>query len=122
MLGDVELSLVQTVQVDEDQVVRQHAVAGLEGDFLQRLGRRAHRIELRGVLIGGKVRPALEQLRVKYRAAQPVSFVADIATATKVHQVLIEELGVRELAGTPERYAYAFTLREYLAAPKGASG
>ena len=47
-------------------------------------------------------------------------FVADIATAVRVDQMLIEEMGVRELAGKPERFEYAVTLREYtLATPVG---
>jgi outer membrane protein OmpA-like peptidoglycan-associated protein/peptidoglycan hydrolase-like protein with peptidoglycan-binding domain len=115
ILGGIQLQLVQTVEVDEREVLAEHSVPGLEGDFLQRLGRRATRVEVRGVLLGTQVRPAMEKLRAQFRAAEPVSFVADIATATKVGQVLIEELGVREVAGAPERYAYAFALREYLA-------
>jgi outer membrane protein OmpA-like peptidoglycan-associated protein len=34
-----------------------------------------------------------------------------------VDQVLIEEMGVRELAGKPARFEYAFTLREYITPP-----
>ena len=40
MLGDVVLEKVQEVEGEERQAVTRHAVPGLEGDFLQRLGRR----------------------------------------------------------------------------------
>ena len=118
MLGDVELQQVQQLDVEKDHVLAQHAVPALEGDFLQRLGRRATRVTVAGVLTGPDVADGLTALREKFRAAEPVSFVADIATATRVDQVLIEEMGVRELAGWPQRFEYSFTLREYTPAPE----
>src|SRR5262245_29019574 len=114
MLDDLELQQVQQIDVDEDQVLAQHGVPALEGDFLQRLDRRATRVTLSGILTGPEVREGLEKLREKFRAAKPVPFAADIATATSLDQVLIEELGVSELAGKPERFAYALTLREFI--------
>jgi hypothetical protein len=117
MLGDVELQQVQKVEVDENQVLAQQSIPALEGDFLQRLGRGATRFSLTGVLSGLQVADSLKSLREKFRAAEPVAFVADIATATQVTQVLIEEMDVRELAGKPERFEYAFTLCEYISPP-----
>lgn len=118
MLGDIELQHVQKIEVDGDQVLVQHGVPALEGDFFQGLGRRATQISLTGVLTGPEAGEGLNTLRDKFRATEPVSFVADITTATRVDQVLIEEMGVRELAGKPERFEYAFTLREYIPAPE----
>lgn len=114
LLGDIELEKVQTIVVDGDQVLVEHGVPALEGDFLQRLGRRANQINLRGFLTGPEVADGLKTLRDKFRAAEPVPFVTDIATATQVGDVLIEEMGVRELAGKPERFEYALTLRQYV--------
>jgi outer membrane protein OmpA-like peptidoglycan-associated protein len=118
MLGDLELQQVQKIEVDEDQTLAQQGVPALEGDFLQRLGRRASQISLTGVLTGSDAGAGLKTLQEKFRAAESVSFVADIATATKVDQVLIEELGMRELAGKPERFEYALTLREFVPPPQ----
>ncbi|MEJ2557408.1 MAG: OmpA family protein, partial [Anaerolineae bacterium] len=116
MLGDVELQLVQKIETDEDEVLTQHGVPALEGDFLQRQRRRATQVTLTGVLTGPEAGEGLKTLRDKFRAAEPVPFVADIATAVRVDEMLIEEMGVRELAGKPERFEYAFTLREYIPA------
>lgn len=113
MLDDLELQQVQTIEVDGDQVWVQHGIPALEGDFLQGLGRRASQVTLTGVLTGAEVADSLKKLRDKFRAAAPVTFVADIATAIRLDQVLIEEMGVRELAGRPARFEYAFTLREF---------
>ncbi len=119
MLGDLELQLVQQLESAERQERAQHAVPALEGDFLQALGRRAARFTLTGVLANedGTVGEELKKLREKFRGAQPVEFVADIATAVRIDTVLIEEMSVRELAGKPARFEYAFTLREYIPAP-----
>ena len=104
ILDDLELELVQNIATAEDEALVQHAVPALEGDFFQRLGRRATGISLQGVLTGTEVKEGLEKLREKFRAAAPVSFVADITTATRIEKVLIEELDVLELAGKPERF------------------
>jgi hypothetical protein len=114
MLGGVELQHVQRLEIDGDQVLVQHGVPALEGDFLQGLGRRGAQVTLAGVLTGPESGQGLKDLRAKFRAAEPVPFLADLSSATRVDQVLIEGMGVRELAGKPERFEYAFTLREYL--------
>src|SRR5687768_10364879 len=118
VLDEIELQQVQILEVEEQQVLAQHAVPALEGDFLQRLDRRATQVALRGILSGPQARQGLEQLRERFRGATPISFVADIASATVVEQVLIEELSVRELAGTPQCFEYALTLREYIEPPQ----
>jgi len=117
MLGDLELHQVQRLETEGDQLLVAHRVPGLEGDFLQGLGRRGGRIALTGVAAGAASREDLKALRGKFLAAEPLAFVSDIATATQVDQVVIEEMEVRELAGKPTRYEYAFALREYTPAP-----
>src|SRR3954451_4077545 len=117
MLGDLELQQVRRVETEGDQLLVPHRVPALEGDFLQALGRRGSRTALTGVLSGAASREGLKKLREKFKAAAPVSFVSDIASATKIDQVLIEEMEVRDLAGKPERYEYAFVLREHTPPP-----
>ncbi|MEO8953722.1 MAG: hypothetical protein ABI396_09395 [Ktedonobacteraceae bacterium] len=117
MLGDIELQQVEKIEVNEDQVLTQQSIPALEGDFLQHLGRRSTRISLTGVLTGAEAGAGLKTLQEKFRAAAPISFVADIATATKVEKVLIEEMGIRELAGKPARFEYAITIIEYIPPP-----
>jgi hypothetical protein len=52
VLDELELQQVQLVAVDQDQVLHRHDIAALEGDFFQRLGRRATSVALTGVLTG----------------------------------------------------------------------
>ncbi len=117
MLGDLELQQVQEIETDGEQVRSRHEVPALEGDFLQGLGRRGTRINVSGVLTGPESGEGLGGLRERFHAAEPVAFVSDIASATRVEDVVIEDLAVRELAGKPERFAYALTLREYTEPP-----
>jgi outer membrane protein OmpA-like peptidoglycan-associated protein len=117
VLDGVELQQVQEIASDDAEAVETHAVPVLEGDFLQDLGRRAVRFTLNGVVLGATAGDGLKTLREKFRAAQPVSFVSDIATATTVDKVLIEDVGIRELAGKPQRFEYALTLREFIPPP-----
>lgn len=113
MLGDLELQQVQEIATDGDQVFARHRVPVLEGDFLQGLGRRGGRITVCGVVSGDGIEERLDGLRASFRGARPVAFVSDIATATQVDEVLIEELEVRELAGKPKRFEYRLVLREF---------
>jgi outer membrane protein OmpA-like peptidoglycan-associated protein len=117
MLDTFELPLVQIIEGTETEALEEHSVPALEGDFLQDLGRRATRIRLAGVMTGAEAADALKTLREKHRAAAPVSFVADIATATKVDKVLIETLDVREFAGHPQRFAFSLGLLAFVPAP-----
>jgi hypothetical protein len=117
MLDDIELQHVQKVEAEDEQVLAQHGVPALEGDFLQDLGRRVTRFVLTGVMAGNEAGEKLKTLRLKCRNAEPLSFVADIATATTVDKVLIEEFGVREVAGKPARFEYQLVLREFLPPP-----
>ena len=117
MLDEVELQHVQKVEAEDHEILAQHGVPALEGDFLQDLGRRVTRIVLTGVMAGDEAGEQLKTLRLKCRNAEPLSFVADIATATTVDKVLIEEFGVREIAGKPARFEYQLILREFLPPP-----
>jgi outer membrane protein OmpA-like peptidoglycan-associated protein len=117
VLDKLELQQVQKVEAEEKEAVSQHSVPALEGDFLQDLGRRAVRVTLNGVLTGPEAKDGLKQLREKFHKAQPVPFVADIATATSVDQVLLEALDIRELAGKPERFEYGIAIREFIPPP-----
>ncbi|MEU3461966.1 peptidoglycan-binding protein [Streptomyces sp. NPDC006733] len=113
MLGDLELEQVQLIETGEDQVVTRHPVPGLEGDFLQALGRRSARVRLTGVLTAAGTLPHLAALRKAFHAGEPVAFVSDITSATQVDRVLIERMDVREAAGRPDAFEYRFALREF---------
>lgn len=117
MLDDIELQNVQEIEIDEDQVFVEHEIPALEGDFFQGTGRRATRIGLNGVMTGSDVGQKLKTLREKFKSAVPLTFISDVATATRVDKVLIEDMKVRDIAGKPERFAYLLSLIEFCEAP-----
>ncbi|MBO9402620.1 peptidoglycan-binding protein [Shimia sp. R9_3] len=117
MLGEIELAQVQLVQVDEDQILTRHDIPALEGDFFQRLGRAGTAIELTGVQSGPDAREGLTKLRDAYRAVAPLTFAADIVTATTLDDVLIEHFEISEHAGLPDAFEYRLLLRECPPAP-----
>lgn len=117
MLGEIELQQVQQLDIDADQILTRHEIPGLESDFFQQEGRRGSKITLSGVVSGAESGEGLKLLREQFRAAEPVSFVADIISATDLDEVLIKDMEITEIAGKPNRFEYAFTLLEYTAPP-----
>lgn len=113
ILGELELSQVQLIDLDGDQVLTRHEVPALEGDFFQRLGRRGARVALAGYLTGPEAREGLGELRERFRAGQPVSFASDLTSATRLDRVMIESLTVVERAGHPDCFEYDLVLRDY---------
>jgi hypothetical protein len=112
MLGDVELRTIQRIATVEQRTLVEHSVPGMEGSAFQDLGRAATRVQINGVLFGTDARSDLEKLRTKFKAAEAVSFAADITTATEIVDVLIEDLQVVEVAGRPNTFNYSLVLRE----------
>lgn len=117
MVDDLVLPLVQQLATTEAQSLVIHPIPGLPGNLTQHLSRATTRVTLEGVLDSDASRTDLEQLRAKFQAAAPVSFVADIMTATQVQRMLIADLVVREGAGKPDRFGYRLTLSEYVPPP-----
>jgi hypothetical protein len=112
MLGDIELRTVQHIESVERRALVEHRVPGMAGSIFQDLGRSAACIQITGILFGAEARSKLETLRQKFQAAEPISFTADIATATQIVDVLIADLRVMEAAGRPQTFVYDIILRE----------
>jgi hypothetical protein len=117
MLDDMALPLVQDVRTREDRAWVTHRVPGLEGAAHQHLGRRPTFITIVGAMADDTSLEALEQLRRKFRARAPVPFTADIATATNIQKVVIDDLNVTEVAGKPQQYRYVLRLVEHIPPP-----
>ncbi len=114
MLDDLELPQVQEIAAYERRVLAEHKPPGMEGSLLQNMGRRPARLVLWGVATGPEVLDFVEELEGKFRAGDPLPFVADIVAEAKIEEMMIDDLQWQELAGKPERLAYVLTLREYI--------
>lgn len=119
MIGDWTVPRIESIQTHEHRRLAPLAVPGLLGELQQDLGAHSVLVEIRGSLFGDEARDQfLESIREKFRAGSPVSFVADIATATEIDQVMIVALDVMECADGQEGARYRIVLREYVEPPE----
>lgn len=114
MLDDLELGQVQEISTYERRTLAEHKPPGMSGSLLQNLGRRPTRLVLWAVATGPDALSFTEKLDEKFRAAEPVTFTADIVNDAEIELMFIEDLKIQELAGKPERFAYVLTLREFI--------
>lgn len=112
------LNSVFNISVSERRSIVEHRVPGMEGSILQDMGRDPVRISFDGVIYGKNSKETLKSLRSKFKAGKPVPFSSDLTTVAEVTQVLIEDLQVYDVSGSPNNYKYRITLREYTPPPK----
>lgn len=114
MLDDLELPQVQEITTYDRRMLAEHKPPGMDGSLLQNLGRRPGHLTLWGVKTGPGSLEFVETLEQKFRAGQPVPFVADIIADAEIETMIIDDLQWQEVAGKPDRYSYVITLREYI--------
>ena len=113
-LADLELPQVQEIEVYDRRALAEHKPPGMAGSIFQNLGRNPTRIVLSGVATGASAFQFMEKLQGRFLAAKPVPFTADIIAGAGIHQTLIANVRVQDLAGKPQRFAYALDLREFI--------
>jgi hypothetical protein len=113
VLGDWEIPRIASIRTLERRAFAEFEVPGRAGSLFQDLNAAPARIALSGSLYGDEDRDAfVEELRGKFQAGDPVTFVADILTATEVRYVIIEAMHLQENGITPDQTDYLFVLRE----------
>lgn len=113
MVADLELPQVQEVRTADRRALAEHKPPDKAGSLLQDLGRAPTSVVLWGMATDPQALDVVRRLRDHLEAGEPVAFVADIVNGTEVEQVVVDDLRVRQLAGRPDRFAYALTLREH---------
>ena len=119
MIGDWQVPNLTAVDAVEERRVAILPVPGLRGDLQQDLGTASLAVRLTGSLHGDEARDQfLADVREKFQAGAPITFVADITTATELEEVLIVGLDVSERAASTGECTYTITLREYVEPPE----
>jgi hypothetical protein len=119
VIGGWEVPRIERIESRERRRLARLPVPGLLGDLQQDLGAASLAVEIVGSLQGDEARDDfLNSVREQFRAGEPVSFVADITTATELDQVLIEELEVEEVNEAAGGFRYRIVLREYVEPPE----
>lgn len=113
MLDRWEMPGVEAIHVEEQRRLVDHSIPGRTGSLLQDMGSRPARLVIAGSLSEEQDRTGfLEELRRRFASAEPVTFVADITTASTVGYVVVRDLQVRASSGDPSAYHYVVTLVE----------
>jgi hypothetical protein len=118
MLGEFALEDIESIESSESRALVEHRVPGLAGSYFQDLGTAPIAITICGTKQGDEARDAfLEGIRALYNRGEPTTFVADINTATDLTEVVIEDLQVAEIGGSPDSFRYRIKLRQYIEPP-----
>lgn len=113
VLGDWEIPRVALIKTLEQQSFVELPIPGRVGSLFQDLNTTPTRIAIAGSLYGEESRNQfLEDLRGKFKSGEPVTFTADITTATDVQYVIIEALQIQESGVAPDQLNYFLVLRE----------
>jgi len=113
VLGDWEIPRIASIEALERRSFVELPVPGRVGSLFQDMNTAPTRVAIAGSLYGDETRNEfLEELRGRFREGEPVTFVADIVTATEVQYVVIEELRFRENGNRPDETEYFMILRE----------
>jgi hypothetical protein len=113
LLGDWEVPHIAAIESLEHRDFAELDVPGRRGSVFQDMDARPTRIALRGSLFGDEVRDTFfEEVRGRFQAGEPLTFVADITTATDVQYVLIETMHFAEAGTAPDETRYLIVLTE----------
>jgi len=113
VLDQYELPRIESISTVEHRAVAAHPVPGRQGSVLQDLGAAPLQVEITGSLSGDDARDDfLDALRQRFQAGDPLTFAADITTASQVQYVVITDLRCREVAGDPDSFQYYLALCE----------
>jgi hypothetical protein len=113
MLGQWEIPHIESIGSLERRELVELEVPGRAGSLYQDMSAAPTRVVITGSLYGDEDRDAfLEEVRGKFQAGTPLTFVADIVTATEVRYVVVDALRFEQSATRPDEIAYAIAIRE----------
>jgi hypothetical protein len=118
VIGEWQVPSIERIRTLEERRIARLPVPGLLGDIQQDLGASSLSVEIAGSLHGDDARDDfLQKLRDDFKAGDPVSFAADITTATDLDRVLIDELELEEVNDSASGFRYRIVLCEYVEPP-----
>lgn len=113
VLGDWEIPRVGMMRTAEARKFAELAVPGRQGSLFQDLNAEPTVVEIAGSLFADEERSEfLTTVREKFRAGEPITFVADITEATDIQFVVIDSMRFEQRGDRPDEVFYHLTLRE----------
>jgi hypothetical protein len=113
VMGGFEIPHVAAIETLEQRDFVELRVPGKAGSLFHDLDSRPAHVAIRGAVFGDDAREGfLNEVRSRFQAGEPITFVADIVTATELQYVVIEALAVEENGTRPDQLAFHMILRE----------
>ncbi len=113
VLGDWEIPKVTALRSRERRDLVELPVPGRVGSLFQDNSSAPMAILIEGALFGDDARETfVNEIRSRFQAGEPVTFVADIVTSTELQYVVLERLDFEEVADRPDEVAWSLVLRE----------
>lgn len=109
-----EIRNISYINIIDRRNIVELDIPGSQGNIIQDMGFDAIKVELFGEVMGQNSKASIESLRDKYESNKPISFSSDITSIAEIINVIIEYLYIEEVAGSPFRYKYYISLREYI--------
>lgn len=113
VLGDWEIPRISVIRAAEHRAFVEMPIPGKVGSLWQDMNAAPTNLVIGGSLFGDEAKNQfLEDVRGKFKAGEPLTFVADIITATDIQYVIIETLRFEENAHRPDQIDYLIVLKE----------
>lgn len=92
----------------------QNSGNSFEGNDGGDMGRHATKIDVEGDILGEGAYDTIGELRKKYLKGQPLELVSKLSLESGINKVMIEELSIASVKGSPYNFQYAMKLVEYV--------
>ncbi len=113
VLGEWEIPRIESIKTFEQRSFVELEVPGRVGSLFQDLNTNPTCIAITASLFGDEARSEfLENVREKYQAGEPLTFIADIVTATEIQYVIIQSLHFQEHGTQPGQLSCFLVLKE----------
>ena len=113
VLDDWEIPSIASIRTLEHREFVEFRVPGRVGSLFQDMNSQPTRIEIIGSIYGEDGRNTfLEDVRGKFQRGEPMTFVADIITATQIQYAIVEVLEFEENGLNPDQISYRIVLVE----------
>lgn len=113
VIGDWEIPNISSIKTIEQRWFAELPIPGRTGSLFQDLNTKPADILITGSLYGDEARNSfIEDIREKFNNGEPVTFVADIVTATSIQYVVISRMYFEENAQYPDQTDYRIIIKE----------
>ena len=117
-IAGIRLERIHKINTLEQADFVSHRIPGLEGNVVQNMGRNSVCLQIEGIFYGDTAQADMEALRDKYKAREPVDFLAEIVGQAYFARVILERFEVAQSAEKPGQLNYILQIAEHVVPPE----